>query len=44
MLHQFLVGNDTEAAEPSTDNDLLVHITDILDNLYAEATKKQHLP
>ena len=34
-----MVNNDTEATEPSTDNDLLDDITDMLDDLYAKATK-----
>ena len=36
---QFLVDDDTEATEPSTDNDFSVNSTDILDDLYAKATK-----
>ena len=36
---QFLVDNHTKATEPSTNNDFLVETTDILDNLYSEATK-----
>ena len=36
---QFLVGNDTKTTVPSTDNDLLVDSKDMLDDLYAKATK-----
>ena len=39
MTSHFLVDNDTEATEPSTHNDLLDDITDMLDDLYAKATK-----
>ena len=36
---QFLVDDDTEVTDPSTNNYLLVDITDMLDDLFAEATK-----
>ena len=36
---QFLVDDDTEATEPSTGDDLSADSTDMLDDLYAEATK-----
>ena len=36
---QFLVGGDTKAMEPSTDNDLSVYSTYMLYDLYAKATK-----
>ena len=36
---QFLVDDDTEATEPSTNDDFLVYSTDMLDDLYAKATK-----
>ena len=36
---QFLVDDDTKWTDPSTDNGLLVGSTDILDDLYAKATK-----
>ena len=36
---QFLVDDDTEETEPSTDDDLSVDSTYMLDDLYAEATK-----
>ena len=36
---QFLVDDDTTATEPSTPDDFLVNITDMLDNLYDEDTK-----
>ena len=38
-ISQFLVDNDTTATEPSSDDDFLVDNTDMLDDLYAEATK-----
>ena len=34
-----MVNDDTEATEPSTDNELLVNSTYMLDDLYAEYTK-----
>ena len=36
---QFLFNNDTKATEPSNDDDFLVDSTDMLDDLYAKATK-----
>ena len=36
---QFLVDDDTKATKPSTGDDLSVNSTDMLDDLYAEATK-----
>ena len=36
---QFLFNNDTKATEPSTGDDFLDYSTDMLDDLYAKATK-----
>ena len=39
MTRQFLVDNNTEATEPSTNDDLSVDSTDMLDEFYVEAIK-----